>query len=167
VVFVIFGPGWEKTGSLITVLSFVGIFKALSNPGGAIILALGRADIGFWWNLFWVMIVATTLFVMLSLVPRVETAAYTLLTLSLTVGMLWHFIIAKISKIRYWPIARHFCLLILISFAIGWIGHTIVNLLSIKTSFFRVVVGGGIFWLIYSAFVLFSQKVMLKHSLRR
>lgn len=167
IVFVIFGPGWEKTASLITVLSFVGILKALGNPGGAIILALGRADVGFWWNLLWVMIVSTALFVMLYLVPRIEVAAYTLLVLSLTVGMLWHFIIAKIAKIRYWPIARHFCMLILVSFAVGWIGYVAVNLMSIETALFRVAVGGMIFALLYGGFVLVSQKEMLKMILKR
>src|SRR6478672_2590394 len=32
--------------------AFVGLFKVFGNPSGSILLAKGRADIGFWWNIF-------------------------------------------------------------------------------------------------------------------
>ena len=51
VVRVVFGEGWSSTADLLPAFALVGIIKALGNPGGAIILALGRADVGFWWNL--------------------------------------------------------------------------------------------------------------------
>lgn len=166
VVRVVFGPGWDTTAALVSVLAFVGILKALGNPGGAIILALGRADVGFWWNLAWASVISVSLFIMLHLVPRVEVAAYTLLGLSLTVGMVWHFIIAKIAKIQYWPIARHFCTLILVTFAIGWLGYRTVNLLVIELAILRIVAGGVVFALLYCAYIFIFQKEILIHLKR-
>ena len=39
--------GWEMAIPLIQILSFLGILKVLGNPLGSVILAKGRADIGF------------------------------------------------------------------------------------------------------------------------
>lgn len=44
---VIYGKGWEMAIPLIQILSFLGILKVLGNPLGSVILAKGRADIGF------------------------------------------------------------------------------------------------------------------------
>jgi O-antigen/teichoic acid export membrane protein len=162
VVLVVFGPGWEQTASLVTVLAFVGILKALGNPGGAIVLALGRADVGFWWNLSWAAVISVTLVVMLYFIPKVEVAAYCLLALSLTVGMLWHYIIAKVSKIEYWPIARHFGKVIFISFAIAWITYFTVDMLLIEFTFFRLALGALVFAMLYGSFVFLFEKETLQ-----
>lgn len=167
VVFVVFGPGWDRTASLVTVLAFVGILKALGNPGGAIVLAVGRADIGFYWNLAWAAVVSLMLFVMLYFIPQVEVAAYTLLALSLTVGMFWHYIIAKVSQIKYWPIARHFGKLIFITYAIGLIGYFTIDMLLIERAFFRLALEGLVFAILYGAFVFLFEKEILKHLRRR
>jgi O-antigen/teichoic acid export membrane protein len=49
---VAFGEGWEGSVVLIQILAAVGVIKALFNPCGSIFLAKGRADIGFWLNVF-------------------------------------------------------------------------------------------------------------------
>lgn len=46
-----FSTNWNSSVSLIQILCFVGFFKAIGNPSGAIILAKGRADLGFYWNI--------------------------------------------------------------------------------------------------------------------
>ena len=48
----IFGDQWTPAIPLIQVLAILGIVKTMGNPGGSIVLAKGRADIGFKWNLF-------------------------------------------------------------------------------------------------------------------
>jgi O-antigen/teichoic acid export membrane protein len=52
VVNIFFGEGWYQAVDLIQILAILGILKALGNPSGSILLAKGRADIGFNWNLF-------------------------------------------------------------------------------------------------------------------
>ncbi|MEX2395798.1 MAG: oligosaccharide flippase family protein, partial [Balneolales bacterium] len=49
---IVFGPGWEQAIPLIQILALTGLIKAMGNPSGSIILALGRADLSFYWNLF-------------------------------------------------------------------------------------------------------------------
>jgi len=47
----VFGASWQASIPLIQILVLLGLTKGLSNPSGTIMLAKGRADIGFLWNL--------------------------------------------------------------------------------------------------------------------
>jgi O-antigen/teichoic acid export membrane protein len=48
---VIFGEQWLPSIILIQILTIVGLLRATGNPVGALLLAKGRADLGFKWNL--------------------------------------------------------------------------------------------------------------------
>lgn len=162
IVLLAFGPGWGQTGSLVQILAIVGVAKALGNPGGALILSMGRADIGFWWNVFWASLISVGLFLALWIEPTVESAAYTLLVLSLTTGLIWHYLIARIGKVKYWPIARHFGKVSLVSLLIGISASYLTNLFAISTNFLVLLVAMtlfGLFYLIYLA--LFERRFLL------
>jgi len=47
---VVYGPGWEPAVPVLRVLALVGLLRVAGNPLGALILAKGRADLGFKWN---------------------------------------------------------------------------------------------------------------------
>jgi O-antigen/teichoic acid export membrane protein len=47
---VIFGPNWQPAVVLVQIMVVMGLLKCLSNPLGSILLARGRADVGFWLN---------------------------------------------------------------------------------------------------------------------
>jgi len=46
----IFGEKWLPAVSLIQVFCFVAVGYSTGNPVGSLVLAKGRADLGFWWN---------------------------------------------------------------------------------------------------------------------
>ncbi len=48
---VIFGEQWQPSIILIQILTIVGLLRSTGNPVGALLLAKGRADLGFKWNL--------------------------------------------------------------------------------------------------------------------
>jgi O-antigen/teichoic acid export membrane protein len=48
---IILGPQWEPSIPLIQILAFVGLLRATGNPVGALLLAKGRANVAFFWNL--------------------------------------------------------------------------------------------------------------------
>lgn len=59
----VYGVKWEPSIHVLQILCVVGMFKSLGNPIGSIILAKGRADIGFYWNIFTVIMVFLTVIV--------------------------------------------------------------------------------------------------------
>lgn len=48
---VIFGEQWLPSIILIQILTIVGLLRSIGNPVGSLLLAKGRADLGFKWNL--------------------------------------------------------------------------------------------------------------------
>lgn len=46
------GKGWDPSVTLFQILVFLGILYSLGNPIGSLLLAKGRADIGFWINIY-------------------------------------------------------------------------------------------------------------------
>src|SRR5690606_37620101 len=148
VVWIIFGDGWEETAALLPAFALVGILKALSNPGGALLLALGRADIGFWWNLIWAGSIFVGLTVGLSILPSAQTAVFVLLALSLTVGMVWHVLIARIAKVEYLPIVIHFLRLFVVVIGLGWSGSLAVVYSGLDNAILRITLGVTVYALL-------------------
>lgn len=50
VILVLYGSSWLAAAPVLAVFSFLGILYSIGNPMGNLILAKGRADIGFWLN---------------------------------------------------------------------------------------------------------------------
>ena len=162
IVRIVFGEGWSATAELLPALALVGILKALGNPGGAIILALGRADVGFWWNVVWATATVTALAVGLIISPSAKTAAYVLLGLSVTFGMCWHVLIARIAKVEYLAIVKHFFKLFAVVMAIGWAGSFVTDIAGYENSLVRAAIGGGVCLPLYIVYLLLFEKKMFQ-----
>ncbi len=50
IVFVLFGDKWQKAVPIIQILAIFGAIRSTANPIGSLLLARGRADLGFLWN---------------------------------------------------------------------------------------------------------------------
>lgn len=158
IVKVIYGQGWEETALLIRILSIVGILKALGNPAGALMLALGRADIGFWWNVAWASTVTLTLYISLSYSPTINIVAYSLLILSLPSSVVWNYIIYKVSHIDILALWKKLGINIVIIIIIGWFSFYLTYLLGIEHYVWKLVFSGFISLIIYIQFVIKTQK---------
>lgn len=51
VILVVFGQKWLESALLLAFLAVWGMFRSCSNPVGSLLLAVGRADLSFKWNL--------------------------------------------------------------------------------------------------------------------
>lgn len=98
---VFYGKEWLPAAPLIQILAIVGIHKAFANPGSGLLLAQGRADIGFYWNIGWTL--ALTMIIALGLYqyPNAQTAAWTQLVAAFLLGWIWHFLVARYGNVRY------------------------------------------------------------------
>lgn len=47
---VVLGEKWAESAAIIPALAVIGLAKALANPAGIVVLAKGRPEIGFWWQ---------------------------------------------------------------------------------------------------------------------
>ncbi|GMM69666.1 MOP flippase family protein [Alteromonas sp. MTD1] len=162
VVFIVFGYGWEESASLVRLLAVIGIYKALSNPGGALLLALGRADIGFYWNVFWVTSIAGTLYFSILYFQTVDAVCFALLLLNFTIGLIWHLIVAKVGKIHYFDIFVQIMKTVVSTGVIVLLSIVVVFLLHIETALMRVLIGGLFCVILYTMFVITFERSLLR-----
>jgi O-antigen/teichoic acid export membrane protein len=121
VVAIVYGSNWQKTADLLQVLSLVGILKAIGNPGASIILAVGRADIGFWWNAFWAVFVSVGYYVTMLFYKDIIYVAYSLLIMCVITGWIWHYIIYKVARVDYYLLLRKLTKVVVAVFGLGYL----------------------------------------------
>jgi O-antigen/teichoic acid export membrane protein len=115
VVSILYGASWMESANLIQILSFVGLAKSFGNPGGAVVLSHGRADVGFWWNILWSIVITILCVVFVKYYNCVRAIAYAQLIGVASIGWVWHYLIHKYGKINYKFIVSHAIKLLLIS----------------------------------------------------
>lgn len=93
------GSGWETAIPLIQILVIVGILKSLGNPIGSILLAKGRADIGFKWNLFTAAVNSAVLYWAVSY--GVHAVAWAFCILSVGYFVLMRFILQSLIGLKW------------------------------------------------------------------
>jgi O-antigen/teichoic acid export membrane protein len=85
------GSQWVEAVPIVQVLCIMGAMKVLANTSGSLLLAKGRADIGFWWNLFTMSVTALCLLMVVSqgvLQVAIVQAALSVLFLAIMLGVL-------------------------------------------------------------------------------
>ncbi|MGZ9897679.1 MOP flippase family protein [Shewanella gaetbuli] len=95
IVLLFFGIKWLAAVSIVQILSCYFIFRSIGNPIGALQLAKGRADLGFYWNgiLFFFYPAA----IYLGSFYGLEGVAYSLVILSLTFSIPnWYFMVKRL-----------------------------------------------------------------------
>lgn len=118
VVAVVLGEVWVEHATILQVLALVGLSKALSNPGGALLLAIGRADLGFWWNTFWAICNLLAIYFAIYYSPSLMSVALALVGLSLSVGLIWHYMLTEVANVKYYPILTFLLRIFLVSSAL-------------------------------------------------
>jgi O-antigen/teichoic acid export membrane protein len=97
VVTLLYGQGFQDITILVRVLSIYMIFRAVCNPVGTLVVATGRTDLEFYWNLL------TLFFMPISIIVGAQFSLVAV-TCSITVAMIlllvpnWFFLIRKLTK---------------------------------------------------------------------
>jgi len=103
---ILFGEQWLPSVVILQILAFEVLFRSIGNPGGSVIKARGRADIGFYWSIVRSIAVLISIFIAYYISNTVISIAIGILICRYTIGIYWHFIIMKIGKINYNPIIK-------------------------------------------------------------
>jgi len=165
IILILYGSDWQSTSKVIQILVYVGILKLVASPGGNLLLAHGRSDICFWWNIAWCIVVAVSFYIALRFYPLITSPAWVLLALSLTLGNIWHLIIIKVAQIKYTRIILHATILLLITHFLAWL----CKLAALKVTNIENIYNIAIVAIIYSVlcialYLLFFTRVLLHHE---
>jgi len=141
IVYLVYGQGWETTSELLSILVIVGLLKATGNPSGALILAIGRVDFGFWWNLAWAILVSCVLYITMLNSDDIMNVAYSLLVLTLFTSYIYHFLVQRVSKVHYKQLVKNFFKVLIVSLLFGVISYVSLNIFNVDNYLLRLIIG--------------------------
>ena len=128
VVPVVFGNKWGQAAVLIQIMALVGILKSLGNPSGTILLAKGRADIGFKWNVT-VAAINTVVFWMCAKYYSVYAVAWSWVALSIVYAIFMQLILNYIVKLQFVEYVASFAKSLILSIGMGvvvYVGYLVL-----------------------------------------
>lgn len=167
VVEILYGPGWFKSAQIVSILVFVGLLKAAGNPSGALLLGIGRADIGFWWNLFWLIVLSVGLSVTLLIKPDILIVSYSLLGLSIITSIIYHRIVNYVANVNYSSIIYSFFKIFVVSLVIGYIVQLFCSMINWSSIFVNMLFNIFIFMLLYLIFIKFNYSDIINTVLKK
>lgn len=62
-IYYLFGPNWNAAIILVRILAVFAMLRSVFNPIGSLLLAKGRADLGFYWVIFFTLITIPTIYI--------------------------------------------------------------------------------------------------------
>ena len=145
---IVYGSNWAPAVPVLQILCLIGILYSLGNPIGSLLLAKGRADLGFYFNLFKVMIMAAANFIGVRWgiigVAWSSLAAIAIVMWPLEFYLRWHVIRMKVSdylqSFKIPAMVSGFMLILLLSMKFVW------NEMSNVSSLVSQIVAGGVFY---------------------
>lgn len=157
----VFGEQWENSIVIVQILSFVALLRSQGNPIGSLLLAKGRADLGFKWNAF--LMISQTIGIVIGLkMAGVLGVAWALLILQVFYMVLnYLFLVRPLinSSIKEYIFSLLPAFIFSIIMALGV--YTIplfIQLSELNTLLIQVVLGG----VIYTLLNLFFNKKQLE-----
>ena len=97
IVSILYGQGFQEIIILVRVLSIYMIFRAIGNPVGSLVIATGRTDLEFYWNLLTLFIMPTSIIVGAQFSLAAVTYSITIVMILLVVPN-WYFLVYKLTK---------------------------------------------------------------------
>lgn len=92
----VLGKQWSPIVPLIQVLALFSLVRSTGNAGGSLVLACGRADLAFYWNLSLFAFIPLTVFIGAK-IGALQGIAWTLLGLQILLLFAWyHFVVRKL-----------------------------------------------------------------------
>ncbi len=155
---VLFGKGWTSSILLVQVLVPLGMVKVLGNPSGSVLLAKGRADIGFKWNLF--IAGVNTLVFWFAVRLGVYAVAWSHVILTSIYSIFIWLILYRIIKISWQEYVGALFRPLVMGIFMGTVvyaGYLVLNGLAVSeiTLLMSLIVCGA---LVYSALVMFFER---------
>lgn len=142
----LYGREWLGAADTLSILCGVGLLKSFASPGGALILAQGRAEIIFYWNVIWSISLFVFIYSFLSIEMSIASVALAQLAAGAFIGPLWHFMVAYFGSIKYAYILKRFVLILIISIPTvlsclllnEFIGFDLIGRIVLKSTLFLI-----------------------------
>lgn len=159
IVHLLLGKKWESAVPLLQVFSCWALLRSTVNPIGSLIMAVGRADLEFKWNMAWLFIMPPSIWFgsqfgplgMAMVMAGLGVAGYT---------PNWYFLVRPLCGAKYSEYSVQFAVPLAISLVAGLAGYLGAN--PFATDLVRLVAGGLAGGLVYIGLSWYLNRVWVE-----
>ena len=154
---VLLGQRWIEAVAIFNVLVILGMFYSLGNPIGSLLLSKGRADIGFWYNVFAVIITVPAIIIGSGWGAIGVAWALVLITafIFFPCGFILRWYVVKLRPFEY---IRSFFLFVLIACAMAFFLKLAGEYVPIESQFLRLCILSFLGTVFYMTCLWFFKK---------
>jgi O-antigen/teichoic acid export membrane protein len=156
-----YGAEWISGSGVLSWMAVVGWIKSISNPGAVVILARGRSEVGFYWNLGWAILIGILLYGFISWRPDLISVGWAqFLGLAISIWI-YHLAVSRVGNFSYERVLKN------ISIGLVWailalVPISVIHSFGIFDSFWGFLLSIGLFSGIYVWIVLTFEKRFIK-----
>lgn len=153
-VILMFGEKWMAAVPIVQILSIYGAIRSTGNPIGSLLLAKGKANWGFWWNLGLLMYVPVGIYI--SSHWGLVGVSWGLVAIMISIVIPhWYFLVNKLCYAKFTEYFKQIAIPAFIAVVAGALSYFIVNItesLLVKLFF------GSLVWLLMAVMLNFVWK---------
>lgn len=160
-VVLMFGQQWMDAVIIVQILSIYGALRSIGNPIGALLLAKGKANWGFYWNLGLFFYVPIMVYIAShwGLVGLSLGLVATMLSL---VAPSWYFLVKPLIKAKFWEFHKQIMIPAVIAIITGFVVHLALKVMTeLSMIMSLIVVGGIISFLILLLNYVFNKELLI------
>lgn len=159
IVMVVFGNEWISAVEILRILSIYMLIRSIGNPVGALQLALGKASLGFYWNLALLLLIP--LFVYFGSYFDLMGVAYSLLFSQIVLYYpSWKYMVYRLVPISFSEYNMAQVNYLVSSLIACLISFGLVSILPFENYLLRFILGGVLSIILYIIFVFATNKRM-------
>lgn len=146
IVLLMLGEQWVDSIPLLQIFAFWALLRSTGNPVGSLLMARGRADLSFKWNMVWLCIMPLAVFL------GSQHGAIGMAFALVIVGVFgywpnWYFLVRPLCGAKFWEYSVQMAVPLAVSLAAGISGYLSVS--HIDNNLLRLVAGVSICGFIY------------------
>jgi len=167
IIMLLFGAKWSEAVVIVQILSIYGAVRSTGNPIGSLLLAKGKANWGFWWNLGLFFYVPVGIYISSQWGLEGVSWGLVVIMLSLVVPN-WYFLIQKLCHAQFIEYHRQILIPALIAIGTGMIIYITVGFIyNVILKFIIGMIAGAV--IVYAFNRLWNKNflVELKGLVRR
>jgi O-antigen/teichoic acid export membrane protein len=139
IVIIIFGEKWIEAVEIMQILAIWSALKSTGSPIGSLLLAKGKANWGFWWNLG--LLFYTPVGIYIGSNWGLTGVSWALVLLLFPVGMLanWYFLVRPLCGAKFVEYHKEILIPIIVSTLAGIISY--ISIIQIEQLVFKLITG--------------------------
>lgn len=159
---IVYGVNDMEMAHILAILSLYYMLRSIGNPVGGLVIAKGRTDLEFYWNMG--MFLFFPVCVYFGCMYSVTVAAFVqLLIMILNYVPSWYFLIQKLIDVNLREYTKQSSIYIYISLLSSCITYVTLKLVPIKSDIFVVILGLICFGILYIVLLYFLDKKMVEY----